>query len=49
MDLTLLPPYSPMLTSSEWVFGMAKRMIVAQKVHRAINFSRQYGKKIIVE
>ena len=40
MTINLLPPYSPSLAPTEWMFGMTKKLISAQKEHKTVNFSR---------
>ena len=47
--LFLLPPYSPSLAPTEWVFGVSKKRLSSQKKMRSINFSKQRGKIEIIE
>ena len=49
MKLFLLPPYSPSLASTEWVFGISKKILANQRKVKVINFSKEYGKMIIVD
>ena len=38
LRLMLLPPYSPSLAPTEWVFGATKKMLASQKKNKNINF-----------
>ena len=49
MKLFLLPPYSPSLAPTEWVFGISKKILANQRKVKVINFSKEYGKMMIVE
>ena len=48
LRLILLPPYSPSLAPTEWIFGATNKMLASKKKIKTINFSKQYGKTIIV-
>ena len=39
--LILLPPYSPSLTPTEWVFGSTKKSLASQRKTKCVNFSKQ--------
>ena len=49
LPLHFLPPYSPCLAPVEWVFGMSKRILSKGEWRSAINFSKIWGKKRILE
>ena len=47
--LILLPPYSPSLAPTEWVFGSTKKSLASQRKIKCVNFSKHYGKMMIVK
>ena len=49
MKLLLLPPYSPSLAPTEWVFGASKRKLASRKKMKIISFSKSSGKMEIAE
>ena len=44
-----MPPYSPSLAPTEWVFGSTKKLLASQIKTKCVNFSKHYGKMMIVK